>query len=156
MSTPEEFEDPLSNYEPPEYDDPLHQALAEETVAEISGRPFLTITPDTPIERAVRTLADAEIACLLVAEDYELKGVFSLRDMLDKVADRLPELKGRPVSEFMSAEPVYVQESDSASAAISVMAVIGHRHVPVLDVNDKIAGIVSPQRVTRFLLDRFE
>jgi hypothetical protein len=36
------------------------------------------------------------------------------------------------------------------------MAVSGFRHVPVLDTDDKIVGIVSPPRVTAFLKAHFE
>jgi CBS domain-containing protein len=50
---------------------------------------------------------------------------------------------------------VFAYETDSAGAALSVMAVSGFRHVPVLDVDDKIVGIVSPPRVTAFLQQHF-
>ena len=51
----------------------------------------------------------------------------------------------------MTTNPVYVYESDPSAAALSVMAVSGYRHVPILDLHDRIAGIASPQRVTAFL-----
>ena len=31
------------------------------------------------------------------------------------------------------------------------MAVSGYRHVPVVSLDEKILGIISPQRVTKFL-----
>jgi CBS domain-containing protein len=31
------------------------------------------------------------------------------------------------------------------------MSVCGYRHVPVVNLQEKLVGIVSPQRVTRFL-----
>lgn len=147
----EEFQDPLENYDPKVYDDPLERALAEETVATIQHKPLVTIPPDEPISAAVDRLAGLHVACLLVEDQGRLVGVFSDRDVLDKVSLEYDEIKGRPVSDVMTVDPIYVNEDDSAAAALSVMAVGGFRHVPVLDMDNTLVGIVSPQRVTEFL-----
>ena len=151
-----EFQDPLENYDSPAYDDPLEHALIEETVSAIRHEPFATIPPDTPVQRAMATLASLRIGCLLVAEGEHLVGVFSNRDVLVKVADEYEQPKDQPVSQFMTADPVYVYDTDSSAAALCVMAVSGYRHVPVLDMDQAIVGIVSPQRVTAFLQKHFE
>jgi CBS domain-containing protein len=148
---PEKFQDPLQDYEPKSYADRLEQALAEETVAAIKHEPFVSISPDTTIREAVAKLASMHVACLLVEENGELVGVFSDRDVLDKVTLEFDELQDKCVRDVMTPNPVYVYESDSAAAALCVMAVSGHRHVPVLSMDNRPAGIVSPQRVTGFL-----
>ncbi|MCZ7644048.1 MAG: CBS domain-containing protein [Planctomycetota bacterium] len=114
------------------------------------------IPPETTVEQALRTLAGLEIACVLVAREGRLLGLFSERDVLDKVAERYEELKDKPITEVMTPDPVYVYESDRAGKALCVMAVSGYRHVPVVDVNERILGIVSPLRVMRFLQSRCE
>lgn len=151
-SRPDEFQDPLENYEPREYDDPLERALAEEEIGTIRHEPFLTIPPTMPVHEAVDQLARLHVACLLVAENSKLVGVFSERDVLAKAALEYEDVKDMPVSEFMTENPIYVYETDSAASALSVMAVCGYRHVPVVDLNDNLVGIISPQRVTEFLM----
>ncbi len=148
---PEEFSDPLQNYDPKAYKDPLERALAEETVVAIQCTPVATITPDIPIRAAVKALAAMHVACLLVEQDRRLVGVFSDRDVLERVALEYEQVKDRPVSEFMTADPIFAYENDSAAAALSIMAVSGVRHVPVTNIDQKVVGIVSPQRVTEFL-----
>jgi CBS domain-containing protein len=148
---PEEFRDPLQNYDPKTYKDPLEKALAEETLASIQCTPVATITPDLPVRAAVKALAGMQVACLLVERDGRLVGVFSDRDVLDRVALEYEQVKDRPVSDFMTSDPVYAYENDSAAAALSIMAVSGFRHVPVTNIDQKVVGIVSPQRVTEFL-----
>ena len=147
----DDFQDPLENYEPKSYTDPVERALAEETVEAIQHQPFETISPDTTVSDAVRKLSGLHIACLLVEADVKLVGVFSDRDVLDKVALEYDTVKDRPVREVMTTQPVYVYVTDPAAAALSVMAVSGHRHVPILDLDDRLVGIASPQRVTAFL-----
>ena len=148
---PDDFQDPLENYEPKTYDDPLEEALAEETADNIRHEPMATIPPDLPVQDAVKRLVDLDVACLLVEQGGKLVGVFSHRDVLDRVALELDELKDHPVSEVMTSNPIYVYDTDSSAAALSVMAVAGYRHVPVVDSKDELVGIVSPQRVTGFL-----
>ena len=152
---PDAFRDPLENYDPKVYEDSLEEALAEESVEEICHEPFVTISPETPVQQAVEKLAGLHVACLLVADEGKLVGVFSDRDVLEKVALEFDDLKDRAVREFMTSNPIYVYATDSSAAALSVIAVCGFRHVPVLDVDHNVVGIVSPQRVTRFLQQHF-
>ena len=153
---PEEFQDPLENYEPKKYDDPLEEALCEETVAAIKHEPYECVSPETTVESAVKKLAGLHIACLLVEKQGNLVGVFSHRDVLDKVALEYEGIRNKPLSEVMTNDPIYVYETDSAAAALAVMVVAGYRHVPVLNLKNKLVGIVSPQRVTAFLRRHFD
>lgn len=152
-SASEDFQDPLENYEPRQYDDPLQQALAEQTVGQLHTQPFASVTPDTPISTALSKLVGDQIACLLIEQDGRLVGVFSDRDVLAKVALEYDQIKDQPVSEVMTNDPVYVYDTDSAAAALTVMAVSGYRHVPVVDLDEKLVGILSPHRMTKFMRD---
>ena len=150
-SAGEEFQDPLENYDPKSYSDPIERALAEETVATIQHEPFSVITPDTTVAEAVQELARQHVACLLVADEGRLLGVFSDRDVLDRVALEYNAVKDQPVRDLMTDSPVYVYETDPAASALAVMAATGYRHVPIVDLHDQLVGIASPQRVTAFL-----
>lgn len=147
----EEFQDPLKDYAPKEYDDALERALAEESVAAIQHEPFATVPPDMPVRAAVEKLAGLRVACLLVTEGDQLVGLVTDRDVLNRVALEYESVKDRPVREVMTTEPVFVYDTDAAAAVLTVMAIVGYRHVPVLDAQGRLVGIVSPQRVTGFL-----
>ncbi|MHC4878119.1 MAG: CBS domain-containing protein [Planctomycetota bacterium] len=147
----DEFQDPLDNYDPRQYDDPLEEALSEQTVASLHTQPYMSVSPETPVAEAMQKLLGEEIACLLIEDEGRLVGVFSDRNVLDRVALEYDRVKDQPVSTVMTADPVYVHESDSAAAVLTVMAVSGFRHVPVVDSEEHLVGIVSPLRVTNFL-----
>jgi CBS domain-containing protein len=151
-----EFQDPLENYDPPTFADPLEKALHEQTVAAIQTQPYAGISPDVTVAEAIRRLSADNVACLLIEEDGQLIGVFSDRDVLNKVALEYDKLNGQPVSRVMNTDPVFVYDTDSSAAALSVMAVSGFRHVPVLNLDKELVGIVSPQRVCRFLREHSE
>ncbi len=154
-ATSNEFQDPLENYDPVDYDDPLEEALATQPVSAMQSTPYASISPDTSIRDAVRQLAGMHIACLLVEKDQKLLGVFTDRNVLDRVALEYDQIKDRPVSEVMTIDPVFVYNTDSSAAVFTVMAVHGFRHVPVLTSDKKIAGIASPHRISGFLREHF-
>lgn len=156
ISDKDDFQDPLEDYEPKKYDDPLEQALVDEELSCIRHEPFVAVAPDMPVAEAVKKLAGLHIACLLIAEGDKLVGVFSERDVLSRVALEFEQVKDQPVSSVMTNDPIFVCETDSAVVALSVMALCGYRHVPVLDINDNLVGIISPQRVTEFLQSHFK
>lgn len=149
-----DFEDPLNNYEPREYSDAIQEALAEETVAAIRSRPYAEISPDKSVYGALQALAGLKVASLLVVEDGRLVGVFTERDVLERVALRFREVKQLTVRDVMTVEPVVVYDTDPAGAALSAIAVAGYRHVPVVDVRNSVVGVISPRRVFEFLLQR--
>ena len=152
----DEFEDPLKNYTPRIYKDVLERTLAEETISSIQYRPFTTVSPDSPIQLALQKMVRSEITCVLVAEDQRLVGIFSERDVLNRVASDYYRMKNRPVREVMTSKPVFLYETDSLAKALCAMALYGFRHVPVLDLKENIMGIVSPQRVASFLQENID
>ncbi len=144
--------DPLEDYEPPHYDDPLEEALDTRTVLDLQTVPCETVPSTATIETAVGRLVAIEHACLLVEENGKLVGLFTDRDLLKRVALEYPHIKDQPVSSVMTKDPVYVNDDDAAAAALHVIAVSGHRHVPVLKLDGTIAGVITPRRITAFLL----
>jgi CBS domain-containing protein len=156
LPEPEDFQDPLEDYEPKTYDDPLEQALAETPVSAIQTQPFVAVAPETPVHAALERLAGQCVACALVADEGRLVGVFSDRDALDRVALEYDAVKDKPVRDVMTTDPVFVRDDDCIGAALAVMAAVGYRHVPVLGAGGTLVGIVSPHRVVDFLQAYFE
>ncbi len=146
-----EFQDPIENYEHPDFDDPIEQALHDESVEQLRTTPFLCVSADTTVREAMKLMVGHQIACILISDEGRLAGVFSDRDVLDRVALEYDQVIDSPVRDVMTADPVFVLENDNAAKVLSVMAVSGYRHVPVVNTDGVATGIVSPVRVSQFL-----
>ncbi len=109
------FDDPLSNYIMPGYEDRLAEALAERTVSCMQLTPFAEISPDASITDAVRALAGLRISSLLVVKDKRLVGIITERDILERTSEQFRRIGGRPVADIMTAHPAVVY--DDAPAA---------------------------------------
>lgn len=143
--------DLLSDYDPPHYEDPVRAMLVEEPVDAMEHQPYLSVSPRTTVGEAVELLHQTGVSSLLVVEEDRLRGIFTERDVLEKVVERYGRARSAPVEDYMTVDPTIVYGSDPSAAAIAAIAVAGHRHVPVLDMDEKVQGVVSPRRVFQFI-----
>lgn len=147
-----EFKDPLSNYDEPDYADSLERSLAEDEVGVMKAQPFTALLASETVLAAMQHMSKHTIASVLVVDDEgKLKGIFSERDVVERVAFNFDEVKDQPLEKVMTPNPSCVYETDSPAKAMNLMATGGFRHIPILDVDDKVVGILGPRRVTNFL-----
>ncbi len=149
---PGEFEDPLSNYDPPKFADELERVLCETEVAQMPIRPLAFVEKDASVQGALDVMAKYECSCVVVQDAGQAVGIFSARDVLNKVADDT-DARAKPITEFMTPAPRTVYTTDCPAKALNLMAIGGFRHIPVLDTDDKVVGILGPRRTTEFLQD---
>jgi predicted transcriptional regulator len=147
---PGEFEDPLSNYDPPAYADELERVLCETEVSQMPIRPLAWVEKNATVQDALDVMGKYECSCVVVQDAGKAVGIFSARDVLNKIAHD-PITRSKPIIEFMTPAPTTVYASDCPAKAVNLMATGGFRHIPVLDHNDKVVGILGPRRTTQFL-----
>jgi CBS domain-containing protein len=147
---PGEFEDPLSNYDPQEYADELERVLCETEISQMPITPMACVEIGATVQDALDTMARCDCSCVVVQEAGKAVGIFSARDVLNKIADNA-DARAKPVTDVMTANPRTVYESDCPAKALNLMAEGGFRHIPVIDAHDKVVGILGPRRTTRFL-----
>jgi len=116
-----------------------------ETVAEIlktKGRDVWTITPETTVFDALKTMADKNVGALVVLDGTTVTGILSERDYARKVilhGKSSRELKAR---EIMSANVYFVGPDHNIEDCMELFTNKRVRHLPVLQ-NDKLIGIIS-------------
>lgn len=153
---PGEFEDPLSNYDPKQFEDPFEKALVEDPVTALPSEDFLKMHTSATVVEALRAMHEANDACVIVVDhDDKAVGIFSERDVLVRVADRYAELKDEPISAVMTPEPATVYSDESPARVLNVMVTGGFRHVPVLDESDRVIAMIGARRMTAYLQQFF-
>ncbi len=150
---PGEFEDPLSNYDPPAYADEMERVLCETEVQQMRIQPLACIEKDATVQDALDMMKKYECSSVIVKDAGKAVGIFSARDVLNKIAHD-PSTRPKPITAYMTQDPQKVYATDCPAKAINLMAVGGFRHIPVLDVDDNVVGILGPRRTTQFLEER--
>jgi len=150
-----EYRDPLSNYDPPEHQDPFERSVCEDTVAVIRSTPVLTITPDTSVRDALALMSEHDIASLVVVDQERPVGIVSERDVLTRIAEDYPRLADAPIRQIMTEDPVVVYETDTPARVLNCMASGAFRHLPVVDIDGKLKGVIGARRVIAYLEQHF-
>lgn len=124
-------------------------------VYDVMKRPVHTIGPDAPLEEAVAKMQRERIHSLPVVEDDgRLVGILTDGDLLAAYAGkRLPvsNLAEIPVARLMTPDPITIGTDATLGDAAGAILEGSFRHLPVLDEDLRLAGVVS-ERDLRALL----
>lgn len=112
-------------------------------ILKTKGTTITSVTPETSIADAVKTLSRRHIgAVLVVAPDGALVGILSERDVVHGLAEHGARLLEMRVSEFMTKSVVTCTPDNTVEEIMREMTNRRFRHLPVLD-KGRLAGIIS-------------
>jgi CBS domain-containing protein len=132
----------------------VERSIERHSVSAIATKDPLTVPGFTTVRAAIRQMVAAKVGCVLVEEEGRVVGIFTERDVLNRVTVDRAALD-EPVSRHMTATPQMIDADDSIAYALHLMSVGGYRHLPVADAEGRAASIVSARDMLRFLAIRF-
>jgi len=154
MDDCEECGQPLSDLHLPTPATVVERSLLKEKISAIELREHLIIAPDTRIQEVLERLVEKEVGCAIVVENDQVVGIFSERDALMKLNVDFAELGSCPVSQFMTASPQTLAASTKIAFAVRQMDQGGFRHIPIVDEDGKLAGVISVRDILRYLTEK--
>jgi len=119
---------------------------------ESKGNFVLTVTPETTIHEALVKMEEISAGTALVVNDGKLAGIFSERDVIRKVILQGKSIANIPVKEIMSTDLTTVTPDKSLDECMQLMTEKRIRHLPVLNNDNEIVGIVSIGDVVKYLV----
>lgn len=128
-----------------------------QSILKNKGHNVLTITPDTTVAEAIQTMVDKGISALVVSTDgRRIAGILSDRDVIRMIAERGTDIMEVPVEEVMTTKVVTCMPSDRVAAIMNAMTELRIRHIPVVDDNNLLTGLVSIGDVVKWRLDEVQ
>lgn len=114
----------------------------------------LTISPGDTVADAARVLSERRIGSLVVSEDgARVLGILSERDIVREVGLRGPVCLSDTVGEMMTKEIVTCQKSDKADDVLAIMTKGRFRHMPVVDGDGMMIGLITLGDVVKYRLE---
>ncbi len=106
--------------------------------------------PDTATALdAADYMASRQIGAVCVLDsDEKLRGIFSERDLLNRVVARRLDPAAVSIREVMSEPRAVIECGDTPHEALERMERVGSRHLPVVD-GDKFIGMLSMRDIMR-------
>jgi CBS domain-containing protein len=108
------------------------------------GREIVALPSEATLLEAARLLAHKRIGALVVRDaSGALAGILSERDVVRAMAAESASALARPVSAYMTREVASCSELDTVEELMEMMTRGRFRHVPVLDGDNRLCGLVS-------------
>ena len=121
------------------------------------GREVRTIKPGALVEDALQRLRAERIGSLVVSETgTDLAGILSDRDILDAIAEHGTAVPGESVGSVMTAKVFTCSRSDRVSAIMALMTTRRIRHVPVVEEDGQLCGMISIGDMVKQRLDEIQ
>jgi CBS domain-containing protein len=108
--------------------------------------------PDTTLREAAQAMDDKDHGSLAVVTGFDLVGLITERDIRKAVAAGT-DLDTTPVSAVMSKEPDTFDPDLDVWDAAAWISESGYRHLPVMDDESELLGVVSIRDLLKALVD---
>src|SRR3954468_22025267 len=112
-------------------------------VSDIMTTALVMIRPSQSVTDAARAMRDNGIGAVLVADNGELLGIASDRDIVVRAVADGKDPARTPVAEVCSADVVTATPSEDAGEAVRRMREHGVRRIPVVEGGNRPVGILS-------------
>ena len=104
---------------------------------------IVTVKPEDPVSRAVELLASKRIGAVVVSSNGDTPdGILSERDIVREMAQG-GDLMARKVGDLMTRKVNTCVCGDDAFAVLERMTQGRFRHMPVVDEDGKMLGVIS-------------
>ncbi len=108
------------------------------------GRDVIAVSISATIQEAAKLLTEKKIGALVVQDkNGALTGIISERDVVQAIANSGTAALAEQVGDHMTPAPETCVETDTVETLMEVMTRGRFRHVPVLDDNRRLCGMVS-------------
>jgi CBS domain-containing protein len=125
-------------------------SFAEASVASIMTTDVKTIGTAKPLVECIKMMKDANIGCIVVIDEGRPVGIFTERDLVRRMAEKLENL-GSMMAQVMTKPLFTISPTASVWDALIQMGRHDIRRLPVME-GRKLVGIVTERDVFRLIL----
>ena len=131
------------------------ETLANATVAEMQPRPHALVDVDDALWKVVGEMNSKGRGAVLVEEEGTLVGIFTERDLLNRVDYGDPLWSHVVVRDVMTPYPMVIHSDDSLSEALRRLIQGHRRHLPIVDERGHVLGLLSIRDILTYIAEQF-
>jgi len=124
------------------------------SILELCDKEAASVTLDATAERAIRTMLDRHVGAVAILDEKQrVAGVFTERDVLRRLSLSGLDPNLTPVREIMTTPVEMATLSTTAGEALATMVERHYRHLPIVDDNGRLLGMLSIRNVLQARID---
>jgi CBS domain-containing protein len=125
------------------------------SLAAFKAPEVFTLSPTATVQEAAKKMADHHVGSIVVLEGDKLVGIFTERDLLNRVISKGLDPQAVALSGVMSKNVRTVSVEDSVEGCYQKMQDTKCRHIPLVE-GDKVVGIVTMRNILEFLTEQMK
>ncbi len=108
---------------------------------ELVSKEPVTCSPKDTLKHVAELMAKNDVGSVVVTEGGKVVGIFTERDLVKAISSgaKLDE----PVSKYMTEDLIFANPNESVESALTKMLRYGIRHLPIVDEDKRLLGVVS-------------
>lgn len=115
-------------------------------LSDVQRPDFIEVAPEDTLGEVAERMTALNVGAVVVKDYGRLIGILTERDMLKAMAARVHTSEAR-VRQWMTENPITATADTDVEEAARVMLDHGFRHLPIVDENGRVTGVVSLRRV---------
>jgi len=138
--------------------------ISKVPVGIVMDRDFLTVSPDDPLSVLIQNLRGEETSAVVVDEEGKLLGFVTMKDLLHffepprgysivggRLLRRYSLNRTSKVKDIMVRKPVTIKIGENLGKAIKLMLEAGKHHLPVVDDENRVHGVLEVKDIIRLI-----
>jgi len=124
------------------------------SILELCDKEAASVPLDATVQRAIRTMLDRDVGAVAVLDEKQrVAGVFTERDVLRRLSLSGLDPGRTPVREIMTTPVEMATLSTTAGEALATMVERHYRHLPIVDDDGRLLGMLSIRNVLQARID---
>ena len=119
----------------------------------IARVPPVTIGSSATVLDAVKRMSDTNAGAVVIVDDDQARGIFTASDLLRRVVAKGRRLETTRLSEVATFPLTVAQADTECEAALRLMIENHIRHLPIVDQNNRVRGVLSTRHLLRNMID---
>ena len=121
-------------------------------ILKVKGDILYTVTPESPLQQAIATMAEKDIGSLVVMEFGELVGMLTFREVVKAIHGNEGSVGSGTVRKHMDDHPITITPDTDINEVRRLMLERHARYVPVVDAKT-LMGVISFYDVARAVFE---
>jgi CBS domain-containing protein len=130
----------------------VEHSLENATLSELGPAPPVTVRENATVAEVIATMRAKNIGSVIIVDKAgKVTGLFTERDVLNRVACQVKDLSKATITKYMTPTPTTLKPDTTVAHALNQMAVNGFRHLPLVDAENRPVGVVSFRDVVAYI-----
>ena len=118
----------------------------------IARKPPVTLSPNDSVMTAVEKMNAAKVGAVAIVEDGVLVGIFTERDVMNRLVLNKRSALDTQLKDVMTREPMVAPIKMDAREAFESMTDENFRHLPIVDDEGVLLGMLSVRHMMKAIV----